>query len=132
MNAAYAYVIVVVVVEMQTLLKFIFFLNFEFIFNFMKGDEERRAIVTKARKDVPTLRQLYKERQAEIQCVRRENLEKKERADMEQKEQDRVAEIERLQKDIQHAGGLRTTAEDIDAALARLTTGRRGDNQGRE
>ena len=48
---------------------------------------------------------------------------------MEQKEQDRVAEIERLQKDIQHAGGLRTTAEDIDAALARLTTGRRGDNK---
>ena len=94
----------------------------------MKGDEERRAIVTTARKDVPTLRRLYKERQAEIQRVRRENLEK-ERAEIERKEQDRLAEIERLQKDIQDAGGLWTTAEDIDAAVARLTTGRRGDNK---
>ena len=94
----------------------------------MKGDEERRAIVAKARKDVPTLRRLYKERQAEIQRVRRENLER-ERAEAERKERERLAEIARLQSDLQEAGGLWTTADDVDAALARLTTGRRGDNK---
>ena len=94
----------------------------------MKEDEERRAIVAKARKDVPTLRRLYKERQAEIQRVRRENLER-ERAEAERKERERLAEIARLQSDLQEAGGLWTTADDVDAALARLTTGRRGDNK---
>ena len=39
-----------------------------------KSEEERRAIIAQARRDVLGLRKLYKERQAEIQRVRRENL----------------------------------------------------------
>ena len=41
-----------------------------------KSDDDRRAIIAKARKDVPSIRRKYKERRAEIELARRENLEK--------------------------------------------------------
>ena len=69
-----------------------------------KTEDERRVIITQAQKDVPGLRKLYKERQAEIQRVRRENLEA-ERKEKERKEQERKAELERLVKAVETLGG---------------------------
>ena len=65
---------------------------------------------------------------SEIQRVCRENLEK-ERAEVERKERERRAEVIRLQKDNQEAGGLWTSPEEVDAALVQLTTGKRSDNK---
>ena len=69
-----------------------------------KTEDERRVIITQAQKDVPGLRKLYKERQAEIQRVRRENLEA-ERKEKERKEQERKAELERLVEAVETLGG---------------------------
>ena len=52
-----------------------------------KTEDERRIIITQARKDVPGLRKLYKERKADIQRVWRANLEA-ERKEKERKEQE--------------------------------------------
>ena len=90
--------------------------------------EERRKFITQARKDVPTLRKNFKERRKEIQCARRENLER-EREEKRKKEQQRLAVVERLVKAVEQTGGLWTTAESVDAGLQRMTTGGRGDNK---
>ena len=93
-----------------------------------KSEEDRRAIVARARKDVPGIRKLYKERQAEIQRVRRENLQA-ERKEKERKEQERSAELERLVKAVELLGGQWRSEEAVAAGLARLTTGKRGENK---
>ena len=93
-----------------------------------KTDEERRLIVAQARKDVPGIRKLYKERQADIQRVRRENLEA-ERKEKARKEQQRAAELERLVKAVELLGGQWRSEEAVEAGLERLTTGKRGENK---
>ena len=92
-----------------------------------KSEEERRAIIAQARRDVLGLRKLYKERQAEIQRVRRENLEA-ERKEKERKEQARLAELERLIKAVELLGGQWRSVE-VELGLGRLTTGKRGENK---
>ena len=93
-----------------------------------KSKEERRAIIAQARRDVLGLRKLYKERQAEIQRVRRENLEA-ERKEKERKEQARLAELERLVKAVELLGGQWRSVEAVELGLGRLTTGKRGENK---
>ena len=66
--------------------------------------------------------------QGEIQRDRRQTLEK-ERNEKARKERDRVAALQRLCIQVEDAGGLWTSSATVDDGLAKLTTGKRGDNK---
>ena len=78
--------------------------------------------------DVKTLRLKYKERQADIQRCRRENLER-ERKEKERKDRERVEEAQQLCKKLEEIGGLWTTNDAVDAGLAKFSTGKRGEGK---
>ena len=93
-----------------------------------KSPAEQREIVNKSRKDVKSLHEKYKQRQAEIIEVRRQNLEA-ERQQKEKREKARMADLKKLQKELEKVGGLWTTDEEVDEGLAKLVTTPRNANK---
>ena len=106
----------------------LFSLNHTYEWLAAKEATERREIIVRARKDVKSLRLKYKKRQAEILDVRRRNLEA-ERQLKEKREKDRVAGLQKLQKELEKIGGLWTSEEEVDSGLAKLDTPGRSANK---
>ena len=93
-----------------------------------KSPAEQREIVNKSRKDIKSLREKYKQRQAEIIEVRRQNLEA-ERQQKEKREKARLEDLKKLQKDLEKVGGLWTTDQEVDEGFAKLVTTPRNINK---
>ena len=84
-----------------------------------KGEDERDEIISRARKDVKSIREKYKERLETIVQTRRENLER-ERAVKEQQQRRKAAEVTTLCVKVQSLGGLWESDDDIKEGLKKL------------